>query len=106
MNNTEYNLQKLKISAFNYALYTTGNIEVANDISSEVISSFLLNFQENRDPSGWIINATKNYCNKFFSSEKRSKKIADSYRNEILATVEEYSPTEQNVKLMLQAFCA
>jgi len=99
MEYTDNNLQELKKSAFNYALYTTENIEVANDISSEVISSFLLNYQVDRNEMGWIINATKNYCKKYFSNIKRSKKIVDSYRNEIMTTLEQHAPTEENIEL-------
>lgn len=101
MKNFEYNLQNLKNSAFNYALYATANVEVANDISSEVISFFLLNFNEERNAEGWIINTTKNYCKKYFSIVKRNENIAHSYRKEILNTIQNNSHTEQNEELKL-----
>lgn len=95
------NLQEFKKSAFNYALYITENIEVANDISSEVMSLFLLNFKEDRNPAGWIINTTKNYCKKHFSNVSRSKVIVDSYRKELMATLEAHSSTEENNELKI-----
>jgi len=87
MNYTEIEIQNLKNSSFNYALYSTENIEVANDISSETLALFVLSADKITEPAGWVLNTTKNYCKKYFESSKRDQRIEKNYRNELLSSM-------------------
>lgn len=75
-------LQQYQKSAFSFALYITNNFDIAEEISMQVISLFLLQSNKIENPNGWIINTSKNYCNKYFTKQKREKKIIDSFHKE------------------------
>lgn len=96
---SEQEIQSLKKSAFNYALYSTENMEVANDISSEALALFILSADKISEPAGWVLNTTKNYCKKYFDSSKRNQNIEKNYRNEIFNSMGERPKLESDEEL-------
>ena len=82
------NLQKL---AFNQALHQTGSIDVAEDISSQTIYTYLLKHDliDRQNIEGWITNTCKNYCNKHFASFKREKELQKGIRANLAEELEQ-----------------
>lgn len=85
MKNNDKKLQKLMDISFRYAYYHTGNYDTARDISSQVISKYLLSFEKsNQKEEGWIINTTKNYLMKEFEDKSKEQKKVTSYGKSML----------------------
>ncbi len=85
----EYDNKKLseyQKFVFNFALYKTGSIEAANDITSQTINLYLLKADtiEEEHIKGWLIQTSKKYCQAFFRSEKKETQKQDNYRHEIM----------------------
>lgn len=99
MEYSDSDLQKYQKIAFDYALYRTGNIQAAEDISSQTISLFLLSFNNRSDARRWIINTSKNYCNKFFAKTKKEEKRTNTYREDILQRISNHSEYEKDDSL-------
>ena len=76
------NLQEL---SYNYALYKVGSLEVAEDIASQAIYSYLLKrdriLHENHE--GWIINTSKNYCSQYFDLRKHERELHSSLERNV-----------------------
>ncbi|MCF7814746.1 MAG: hypothetical protein K9N09_10835 [Candidatus Cloacimonetes bacterium] len=90
------NFQKV---AFDYALYKTGNLDIARDISSQTISLFLLSFNQNSDPKKWILNTSKIYCKKYFDTVGREQRQTAKYRTELIDIISEQTSSETNHQL-------
>ena len=94
-------LNELKKIAYIFSVYKVGSHDVAEDISSGVISLYLLkqNEIESKNAEGWIINTAKHFCSRYFEQQKTIQKIYDKYihnhRNELHSIVQ----TETNEKL-------
>ena len=99
MEYSDSDLQKYQKIAFDYALYRTGNIQAAEDISSQTISLFLLSFNNRSDARRWIINTSKNYCNKFFAKMKKEEKGTNTYRDDMLQRISNHPGYEKNSSL-------
>jgi hypothetical protein len=99
MEYSDSDLQKYQKIAFDYALYRTGNIHAAEDISSQTISLFLLSFNNSSDARRWIINTSKNYCNKFFTKMKKDEKRTNTYKEDILQRISNQSGYEKDDSL-------
>jgi hypothetical protein len=93
----EENLVKLQKVAFDYAFYLSGNLEASKDISSQAISLFLLSNKPAENERRWIINTTKNYCNKYFDKISRDRKNQNKYGFELIAKFSETSEVESDV---------
>jgi len=78
-------LKKYHKLAYNYALYKVGSLEVAEDIASQTIYSYLLKrdriLHENHE--GWIVNASKNYCNQYFELIKKEDELHKSLKRNV-----------------------
>ncbi|MBN2017659.1 MAG: sigma-70 family RNA polymerase sigma factor [Candidatus Cloacimonetes bacterium] len=63
--------------AYNLGLYKIGSIDVAEDIASQTIYSYLLKRDkiETVNHEGWIINTSKNYCHQYFDKIKAEIKL-------------------------------
>lgn len=93
MNYDDKQLQKFQNSAFNFALYKVKNFEIAEEISLEVISLFLLRHDKIENPERWIISSTGIYCKKHFRLEKEAKKLETSIHNELSNHIDKFSDT-------------
>ena len=93
----EENLVELQKISFDYAFYLSGNIEASKDISSQAISLFLLSDKSAENEKRWIINVTKNYCNKYFEKIGRDLKNQNKYGFELITKLSEASEVESNV---------
>jgi DNA-directed RNA polymerase specialized sigma24 family protein len=96
MEYSDSDLQKYQKIAFDYALYRTGNIPAAEDISSQTISLFLLSFNNRSDARRWIINTSKNYCKKFFAKMKKEEKEKNTYREDMLQRISNHPGYEKD----------
>ena len=78
-------LKDLHELSYNYALYKVGSLEVAEDIASQTIYSYLLKRErilyENHE--GWVINASKNYCNQYFDLIKHEGELRGSLKRNV-----------------------
>ncbi len=78
-------LKNLHELSYNYALYKVKSLEVAEDIASQTIYSYLL--KRDRIPSenheGWIINTSKNYCSQYFDLIKHERELHSSLKRNI-----------------------
>ena len=83
MQPSEDKIAKLQKSAFNYALYKARNFHTAEEISLEVVSIYLLQYDKIENPEKWIINATKIQCNKHFRLKSRNDSLIDSIHKEL-----------------------
>lgn len=73
-------ISKLHKLAYDYALYKVGSLEVAEDIASQTIYSYLLKQDQvsKNSQEGWIVNACKNYCNQYFELKKAEQNLQQS----------------------------
>ena len=71
--------------AYNYALYKVGSLEVAEDIASQTIYSYLLKRDRivNENHEGWIVNTSKNYCNQYFELKKKEDELHKSLKRNV-----------------------
>ena len=109
-NKTPYDklLKKLHSIAYTYALYKVGSLDVAEDIASQAIYSYLLKRDQisHENHEGWIYNTSKNYCNQYFElikSERKLKttlkiRLADEIQQRINET-KNYAEQEKNTLL-------
>ncbi|MCD6328967.1 MAG: hypothetical protein J7M10_01220, partial [Candidatus Cloacimonetes bacterium] len=68
-----------------YALYKIGSLEVAEDIASQTIYSYLLKRDRivNENHEGWIVNTSKNYCNQYFELKKKEDELHKSLKRNV-----------------------
>jgi len=101
-------LKKLHGIAYTYALYKVGSLDVAEDIASQAIYSYLLKRDQitHDNHEGWIYSTSKNYCNQYFElikSERKLKttlkiRLADEIQQRINET-KNYAEQEKNTLL-------
>ncbi|MCK4956711.1 MAG: sigma-70 family RNA polymerase sigma factor [Candidatus Cloacimonetes bacterium] len=90
MNYTDEELNNYQKSAFDFTLYQIRNIEASEEISMQVISLFLLQYDKIENPQGWIINTSKNYCKKYFYKNKKEQKLTNSIHQELSNHIEKF----------------
>jgi DNA-directed RNA polymerase specialized sigma24 family protein len=90
----------MKIS-YLYASYKTGNGRIADDISSTVLSLYVLKMESIKDTEAeaWIISATTKLCNKFFARQKKESKLHEQYSRNNKEDLYGYVKIETNTKL-------
>ena len=102
MQPNDHEIAKLQKSAFNYGLYKARNFDIAEEISLEVVSIYLLRYDKIDDPEKWIINATKIQCSKHFRLQKKNNELINSIHNELQSHILKSSESNEELKQAFQ----
>lgn len=101
-------LKKLHGIAYTYALYKVGSLDVAEDIASQAIYSYLLKRDQitHDNHEGWIYSTSKNYCNQYFELQKSERKLKTTLKLRLADEIQQrindtknYAEQEKNTLL-------
>ncbi|MCK4655096.1 MAG: sigma-70 family RNA polymerase sigma factor [Candidatus Cloacimonetes bacterium] len=85
MERIEKNISEYQKLAFKCALNRTGNVIEAREIASQTLTLYLKKKHIMKNTKGWIINTTRNYCNKLFEESKKYKLWKKELKDDLLS---------------------
>ncbi len=94
-------LVNYKNFVYDYAVYRIGNEDVAKDVTSETITTFLLSHNQivEENVKGWLINTAKNFCHRYFDKLKHKQNKEKKYREKFVTNLNKQLKIEKDTDL-------
>jgi DNA-directed RNA polymerase specialized sigma24 family protein len=81
----ENEVEKYQDLVYHYAIYKTGDTDIAKDIAAETIHLAFLKKDEIENIKHWLIATCNIYCKKYFGRKKKDENLSQKLRNSVVS---------------------